>query len=267
MSDNGKSSKKVGLDIVQELLKVQESSFKALVSTLITDFNERFDKLTKVVCDLKHSLEYSQRDIEDGKTKLQCIDTIETQIESIKYELSEMADKADYLENQSRRNNIRISGVSEEASESWQATEDKVKAVLKTKLNIDPNKTEIERAHRTGKQSNGKPRHIVVKLLRYKDKERIMRSSKALKGTGIFINEDFSNRVMTRRKEQQAQMMQARQEGKIAYFNVDRLVVKDPRPMYHHGFASGFTFGAAASKQREFEVQQHNENEAIITTS
>ena len=54
-----------------------------------------------------------------------------------------------------------------------------------------------------------------------------MRSSKSLKGSGVFINEDFSSRVMMRRQERQEQLRRARQQGKIAYFNVDRLIMKE----------------------------------------
>ena len=46
---SGKSSKKLSLDVVQELLKGQENSFKTLVSSLLTNFNDRFDKLTREV--------------------------------------------------------------------------------------------------------------------------------------------------------------------------------------------------------------------------
>ena len=58
------------------------------------------------------------------KTKLAKIeDDIEDIYDSIDYHI----DKLEYLENQSRRNNIRIDGISEEENESWDTTEEKVK--------------------------------------------------------------------------------------------------------------------------------------------
>ena len=60
----------------------------------------------------------------------------------------------------------------------------------------------IERAYRTGKPKNGKPKQIIAKLLNYRDQEKILKSSKKLKGTGIYIKEDFSARVLQRRSEQ-----------------------------------------------------------------
>ena len=41
------------------------------------------------------------------------------------------------------------------------------------------------------------------------------------------MNEDFSQRIMARRKELLPKMMKAREEGKIAYLSFDKLVVRD----------------------------------------
>ena len=77
----------------------------------------------------------------------------------------------EYLENQSRRNNIRIDGIPEEPDETWEDTESKAKVALESKLNL-PFKVEIERAHRTGKvnrrsddnASSTRPRTVICRL-------------------------------------------------------------------------------------------------------
>ena len=43
----------------------------------------------------------------------------------------------------------------------------------------------------------------------------------------ISLNEDYSQRVITRRKELLPQMKEARERGKVAYLSFDKLVVKD----------------------------------------
>ena len=53
---------------------------------------------------------------------------------------------------------------------------------------LDIENVEIESAHRAGRKSRNKPRTVVCKLLRFKD---ILRKTKLLKGTNIFINEDY----------------------------------------------------------------------------
>ena len=76
-------------------------------------------------------------------------------------------EKSVYLENQNRTNNLRVEGITEEPSETWDRTEQKVKHVLVDKLNLK-SAPGIERAHRTGKNKkydgNPKPRMVVLRL-------------------------------------------------------------------------------------------------------
>ncbi len=59
--------------------------------------------------------------------------------------------------------------------------------ILSSKLGLDDSEMEIEQAQRIGQyQEGGKPKKIVVKLLRFKAKQSIMSSGKKLKGTNIF---------------------------------------------------------------------------------
>ena len=70
-----------------------------------------------------------------------------------------MEDKREYLENQSRCNNIKIFGVSKDDNEkTWEDTELVVKKVIQNKLGIQDEIT-IERAHRIGKKVKTRPPH------------------------------------------------------------------------------------------------------------
>lgn len=102
--------------------------------------------------------------------------------------------------------------------------------LLSKKLQIDPHKIELERAHRTGKPSSSstRPRPIMVKCLRYKDKLEVISKAEALKGTDIFINEDFPEAVQQKRKELLPAMRAARERGEIAYLRYDKLIVHPP---------------------------------------
>ena len=64
----------------------------------------------------------------------------------------DMESKHEYLENMSRRNNIKILGLLEDKlkEKSWDDTEELVKGVIKEKLKFDT-EVKIERAHRVGK--------------------------------------------------------------------------------------------------------------------
>ena len=89
---------------------------------------------------------------------------------------------------------------------------------------------EIERAHRVGKFMSDKPRPVIAKFLRFTDKQNILRNSRKLKGTNVFINEDLCEASMVKRRDLLPQLKQARGQGKIAYFSHARLVIQDPLP-------------------------------------
>ena len=56
-----------------------------------------------------------------------------------------------------------------------------------------------------------------------------MKSSRTIKAQGLFVNEDFAYETIQRRKEQMPKLKAPKQAGKIAYFVVDNLVIRDGR--------------------------------------
>ena len=67
----------------------------------------------------------------------------------------------------------------------------------------------IERAHRTGgggggggggAPNDGRDRIIVVKFRSFKDRDAVLQATRVNKPQGMFVNEDFSQRVVSRRK-------------------------------------------------------------------
>ncbi|KAJ7987943.1 hypothetical protein DPEC_G00318480 [Dallia pectoralis] len=138
-----------------------------------------------------------------------------------------MTEKADYLEGQTRGNNLVVDGIPEAQNESWKETEDKVRYVINEKLHLDSSQMVIERAHRTGNPSgySGKRGLSLVKFLRYKDKMAVLRKTKDLKGTNIYVNEDYTEAVRQKHKELIPAMKAARERGDIAYIRHDKLIV------------------------------------------
>ena len=118
--------------------------------------------------------------------------------------------KADYLENQSRRNNGKVFGIPEEQNESWESCESKVKKAISDKRQITDDIT-IERAHRFGPHANQcGPRHqsrchqgnqdgplpIIAKVMSWKQKSKIMKKARSKKPKEISFREDFSNKAL-----------------------------------------------------------------------
>ena len=131
--------------------------------------------------------------------------------------LSDLEARLNYNEDHSRRNNLRISGVTEsEGGETWEQTAVSLKSLLENKLELPP--LHIERAHRTGQRVDNKPRTIVARFTSYADREMVMRNARKLKGTRIYINEDLCPASQEIVKQQLPRLRKAKDEGKIAYF-------------------------------------------------
>ncbi|KAI8518185.1 hypothetical protein Bbelb_042020 [Branchiostoma belcheri] len=191
--------------------------------------NKRIDSLMREVQDLKTSLQFSQAEIDSLKASSKDSNKTSTTTPAE----AEIVKKVDYLENQSRRNNIVIDGIVDDNNrETWADTEVKVRDMLTKNLKMEAKDIEIERAHRNGayNKENPRPRQVVVKLLRYKDKQLILsRARSHLKNTPIYINEDFSDAVRKKRAELLPELRAARSRGEYAVLNFDRLVVRRNR--------------------------------------
>ena len=98
-----------------------------------------------------------------------------------------------HLEQRSRRNNLSIDGIKEKDRKIWEDCEAELEKFFREELGIE-DKTITERADRTKnkKQKKNQPKTIICRLLNFKGKENIIKICKKLKGTCIFVNEDFS---------------------------------------------------------------------------
>lgn len=216
--------------IYKDMLLQQQYNFKCFIQLIMDGTNKRLDGVIRDVQELKTSLEFTQSKFEEEKmgcTEIESkIRAFETNITTSRQELDAMFKKLEYIENQSRRTNILIDGIGDEKGENWCESEKKVREMFSKNLSLDGTNMDIERAQRLGQfQERGRPRKIVVKLLRIKDRVLILSSAKKLKGTKIYINEDFSEAVQLRRKELWPMVKAARERGDKASLKYDKLII------------------------------------------
>ncbi|XP_065645515.1 uncharacterized protein LOC136075987 [Hydra vulgaris] len=218
----------------ERLLKDQEKNFTQIVSGNIKIITDRLDKIENELNVNKVNMKNIEIDLNDVK------ESLNFQEEKIKEELKQIRKKDDLeikninkkntdLENRSRRNNIRVDGLKDSPGESWSDCEKSVKKIFTNNLKIS---TEIiaERAHRVGSYKEDKtPRTIVVKLLNYQDKIKILSSLKNLKGSGIYINEDFAKETMEERKKLWPEVKNLRNQGKYATIKFNKVFCRELR--------------------------------------
>ena len=106
----------VTLATLREILQMQERMFKSFFDSIVTNVNTRLNSLTHSVAELKARIASSEKDIDDLKPSLLKLQDLDSAIEESQEEQME------YLENQSRRNNVRVNGIPEE-NETWETTE------------------------------------------------------------------------------------------------------------------------------------------------
>ena len=138
--------------------------------------------------------------------------------------------KSTGLEDRSRRNNLRIDAIEEEEGETREIYEAKVTKVFKEKLGIEK-EIIIKRAYRTKRnykdKDKNRPRKIVLRLANFKDKNIILKNVNKLKGSDVYINEDFSRETTELRKKLWEEVKQLRSEGKFAYLNYRSIITRD----------------------------------------
>ena len=166
---------------MRNLLKEQEDRIAKSFKEEIQRLSERIDvievsamanksdikNLNKEVHELKESINFNE-DLADRK-----IEEMHNRTDDVNKECDDIWEKLRQLEDRNRRNNLRISGLKENKDEIPGEVEEKVSKLFKETLKIE-GEIEIERVHRTGINRNGKPRTIVMKLLRYKDKTKVL---------------------------------------------------------------------------------------------
>ena len=251
MSSDKMNKDFVTVSMMKEMLELQERAFKSAITMLVDDVRSEVRNLRKDVEEVKYSIRFVSDKYDDIKNNIKNIDNeitaVYRQIEGANKEMNagfeDLQWKTEYLENQSRRNNIKITGVKEEQHEkTWDDTEKLVKKMIKEKLGIE-DEIVIERAHRVGKshtssrhvgsasqtQQRQSPRPIVAKIKSWKMKENILKTARKKKPKGVQFMGDFAKRTLDRRASMIPDMLEARKQGKIAFLVMDQLITYDKK--------------------------------------
>ena len=237
--------------LMTEMFKKHEDTITKMISSNTATNNETMEKLAKEITktnkkidsiyeiykdvkkeidEIKLSLEVCQEIQEQKMRKIErTVMSNTSELKVLKHSYEKFTQEVNHqyineklreIEDRSRRNNLRIDGVKESEGETWAECEEKVCELFQRRLNVTD--VVVEGAYRTGKMkdsSGRKPRTIVLKVLNYKDKTKILSNGKKLKNSGIFINQDFS--------ELRAQMLAKREKGKYCIISYDKLIIRD----------------------------------------
>lgn len=215
----------------KELLLQQENCYNNFTQMIMTTVTKRVDELMKELQDVKTSLQFTQKEVDELKATQSKLNNGCNSNSSDIHKLAEsmlvLDSKTDSLETYNKQNNILIDGIPESPNEKWQDSEVKIKQIFEDNLKLDYSRMTVDKVHRIGKfrsANSTRPRPVMVKFLSHKDKQRVMEKAKCLKGTNIYLNEDYPESVRQKRKELLPALKAARERGEIAFLRYDKLI-------------------------------------------
>lgn len=137
----------------------------------------------------------------------------------------EQEERINNLEREVRKKNVVMKGVIDEESEKQSDTGVKISAVLR-KIGVDLNvEQDLDEARRIGRFNPQKKRPILIKLTKESTRMTILKNAKLLKGTDIWIDEDYPKEIQEERRILITQMKEAREKGHKAQVKYNKLIV------------------------------------------
>ncbi len=195
--------------------------------------------------DIIDTINRNHREMIDRIDVLQArVASAEGTVQSLQTANERLARKVDYLENQSRRNNIIVTGIPEQQNESWVDSKSCILG-LAEQLGVRLELHDIERAHRTGRRRHGQPRMIVAKLASFRKREELLRAAREYlsRNSSVRVREDLSWAVRQTRKALIPFLQEAKASGRQASIRFDKLVVS----------GRSFVLGELSARPRAWE--------------
>jgi len=143
---------------------------------------EEIQKLKMVVTEKDEKIALLEKECDGLNERCQTLD----------HAIVNLQGKCDELEQYTRRNSLRLSGVTEKDGEDCY---DNTLSILNKHLSLSPPLAldDIDRLHRTGRtRTDGKPRQIIIKFTRYTQRQRVMERGRYFKNTPFYLNEDLT---------------------------------------------------------------------------
>lgn len=188
------------------------------VQTVMEDKQEILEAIAKLQINIKEDIKNLKEDM------VKQYEETAYDLQQIKTKQEKNDKKIQNLEKEVRRRNIVIYGIEEEENNYFEL-EKLILNLFTNKLRTTCTQEEIDFVKRLGKKQGNINRPVLVGLTTWGKKIKILKAKKELKGTKIYINEDFPPNILEVRKDLQPILMEKRKNGAKAYLKYDKLVI------------------------------------------
>ncbi|XP_041456328.1 uncharacterized protein LOC121408764 [Lytechinus variegatus] len=193
------------LPAIKNLLAEEIGKVLDRIQVLELNFEAKIKKFEEKLNDVVNSVTFNEQSISEFQQKMKEDKEIVNQ-------------EIDSLKSYINRENLLFHGIVE--GNQQEDVENLLRDFFVEHLRFDrasADEIEFQRAHRIN--SARRPRPIIARFLRYKDRAAVFQKAKNLKGSRMFITEDLPLRIRERQRAQLPALKAARSSGKMAYFS------------------------------------------------
>ena len=211
----------VGKEQLDSALSAQSES---LFQRLSEEMASQLGKVREDINKISDRLENVEKDISHIRNKVEAhegwMEHISDTTHDLRRRMEEIERHVEDQEARSRRDNVLLYGVPEVEHETPEQSEDKFLEVVNAVLPKPLQSSDIVRAHRVGRHSDGRHRPLIARLAKSSNKHLILQKRQELRQKNFGVSSDLT-------VNQRAQIQQAKAEGKHAYFKGGVLYTED----------------------------------------
>ena len=194
-----------------------------------------FDKINSEIKDIRHDLKQQSERLSNEEFHYNIIENrvsdVENERDILKFENTELKERLLEMQTYSMKYNLIFSGVEETQSEienETENTEEVVKKFIKDELSIDATFMQFCNVHRLRQRTDGRPRNIIAKFVKYCDHEAVRSKAmeKLKERKDVSVYQQYPAEINTRRRELIPKMHELRRQGhRNARIVIDKLYI------------------------------------------
>jgi hypothetical protein len=156
---------------------------------------EVFDRMLResekrVLRSIKEEMSDTVREeISQLREDLQPVMELANRMAKLEEKLTKVASQADWRDKDSRKCNIIVHGMTDKEKETYQ---DRELVIRKLSTLLKVTAIDFSEARRLGKFNDRKPRPLLIKMVRYRDKADLQSRWKNLQGSGVSLSDDLT---------------------------------------------------------------------------
>ena len=197
----------------------------AKLSVMDASVNEKLDGVREDIQLIKDNMDTMQKEMDSLKDHVNSLTnenlSLKSSNDDLRRRMGTLERKTEDVESRSRRNNIIVHGMVRVDGETNKDCEDELQELLTDRLEF-ADSVEFDRVHRMNTKTNSP---VIARCTSYKDKVRILQAKQKLKGSGIFIGEDFTENVRDVRKRLRGIVESLKKAGHRVKMVYDHLIV------------------------------------------